>query len=282
MIRLFAPKELVPAGELNIVHRGDAMLGAKILGRGMSWGEDIILSSSKLRVKNSARAIGFLEVQQLSREKLLRCIKDYPKDGAKIRGQAIWMALRREMVRLAKEMRRAGFHPDDDHGHSSEHKASVREGLIRQRRKSVLAAEKLAKGARPEAGQIVEADTQELVTSMLYLLFEMRDQQAEERKKNQRMRRELAQLRRQLGGSSSTHGGDSEPSDASDSEDRGPAAGKRPMGTPEPKQASVAFTLPDDVQPTRGRTAAPEIEPELSELTNGKPAPVTDPRALNL
>ena len=40
------------------------------LSRGMSWGEDIILSSSELRVKNSARAIGFLEVQQLSREKL--------------------------------------------------------------------------------------------------------------------------------------------------------------------------------------------------------------------
>ena len=32
MIRLFAPKELVPAGELNIVHRGDAMYGGSTAG----------------------------------------------------------------------------------------------------------------------------------------------------------------------------------------------------------------------------------------------------------
>lgn len=55
-IRLFAPKELVPTGELNIVHRGDAMYGGKILGRGQTWGEDIILSSAKLRVARVAPA----------------------------------------------------------------------------------------------------------------------------------------------------------------------------------------------------------------------------------
>ena len=82
-IRLFAPKELVPTGELNIVHRGEAMYNGKVLTRGQTWGEDIILSSVrlrksnpspnpnpnptptpnqvKLRKSNSARAIQFLE-----------------------------------------------------------------------------------------------------------------------------------------------------------------------------------------------------------------------------
>ena len=64
-IRLFAPKELVPTGELNIVHRGEALYNGKILKRGETWGEDIILSSVKLRRNNSARACGFLEARGL-------------------------------------------------------------------------------------------------------------------------------------------------------------------------------------------------------------------------
>ena len=51
-IRLFAPKELVPTGELNIVHRGEAMYNGKVLTRGQTWGEDIILSSVRLRKSN--------------------------------------------------------------------------------------------------------------------------------------------------------------------------------------------------------------------------------------
>ena len=110
-IRLFAPKELVPTGELNIVHRGEAMYNGKVLTRGQTWGEDIILSSVrlrksnpnpnpnptptptphqvKLRKSNSARAIQFLEVMQLSRERLVRIIANHPKDGTKIRSQAL-------------------------------------------------------------------------------------------------------------------------------------------------------------------------------------------------
>jgi len=64
-IRLFPPKELVPAGELNIVHRGEAVCNFEVLTRGQTWGEDISLSSVKLRRNNSARAIGFLEVRFL-------------------------------------------------------------------------------------------------------------------------------------------------------------------------------------------------------------------------
>ena len=166
-IRLFAPKELVPTGELNIVHRGEAMYNGKVLVRGQSWGEDIILSSVKLRRNNSARACEFLEVMQLSRERLVRIIANHPKDGTKIRSQAIWLALRREMITIAREVKKQGGRRKSQHDH-------LLQAAMNQRRKSIMAAEKMSKGNMPDLALLVESSTHDLVTSLVYLVFEMK------------------------------------------------------------------------------------------------------------
>lgn len=166
-IRLFAPKELVPTGELNIVHRGEAMYNGKVLTRGQSWGEDIILSSVKLRRNNSARACEFLEVMQLSRERLVRIIANHPKDGTRIRSQAIWLALRREMITVAREVKKRG-------GRRKSEQEQLLQAAMNQRRKSIMAAEKMSKGNMPDLAVLVESSTHDLVTSLVYLIFEMK------------------------------------------------------------------------------------------------------------
>jgi len=170
-IRLFAPKELVPTGELNIVHRGEAMYNGKVLTRGQTWGEDIILSSVKLRKNNSARAIQFLEVMQLSRERLVRIIANHPKDGTRIRSQAIWLALRREMITIAREVKKRG-------GLRKSEQDQLLQQVMDQRRKSIMAAEKMSKGNVPDLARLVESSTHDLVTSLVYLVFEMKGEVA--------------------------------------------------------------------------------------------------------
>ena len=192
-IRLFAPKELVPTGELNIVHRGEAMYNGKVLTRGQTWGEDIILSSVKLRKSNpkpnpnptptptpnqvklrksnSARAIQFLEVMQLSRERLVRIIANHPKDGTKIRSQAIWLALRREMITIAREVKKRG-------GRKKSEQDQLLQQAMDQRRKQIIAAEKFSKGNMPDLARLVESSTHDLVTSLVYLVFEMKGEVA--------------------------------------------------------------------------------------------------------
>ena len=166
-IRLFAPKELVPTGELNIVHRGEAMYNGKVLTRGQTWGEDIILSSVKLRRNNSARACEFLEVMQLSRERLVRIIANHPKDGTKIRSQAIWLALRREMITVAREVKKRGSFKKSEQD-------QLLQAAMHQRRKSIMAAEKMSRGNMPDLALLVESSTHDLVTSLVYLVFEMK------------------------------------------------------------------------------------------------------------
>lgn len=72
------------------------------------WGEDLILQTVALRHKATARAMNFLEAYYLSRDELLALSKRHPETAIAIRIHAMWLALRREIVRLARERKSKG------------------------------------------------------------------------------------------------------------------------------------------------------------------------------
>jgi len=104
---LFCPAEAIPPGLLYIVHRGIALCGGKMKAFGKAWGEDVILANPRLRHTYAARAMHYVELYSCTREDLLGISYRYPKENYRIRKFAIYMALRREIVRLAKEKTRA-------------------------------------------------------------------------------------------------------------------------------------------------------------------------------
>jgi len=99
---VYAPGELVPKGSLYIIHRGSALYGVRILGSGRVWGEDVLISRASLRAPFCARAMSYLEVYKVGREELLNIAKGFPDTYKAMRTFAVWLALRREIVRIAQ------------------------------------------------------------------------------------------------------------------------------------------------------------------------------------
>jgi hypothetical protein len=98
---VFAPNDVAPRGYLYIVQRGVALYRGRVMTKGKVWGEDLILETVGLRHKATARAMNFLEAYYLSRPELLTLSSRHPETAQAIRVHAIWLALRREIVRQA-------------------------------------------------------------------------------------------------------------------------------------------------------------------------------------
>ena len=94
-------------GFLYIVHRGIALYGGKVLTAGKVWGEDMILTSTTLQRKWSARAMNYLEVLMLSREELVMIADGFPLTARMIRRSALMLALRRYLTLAAEEVRKS-------------------------------------------------------------------------------------------------------------------------------------------------------------------------------
>ena len=65
----------------------------------------MLLSSPRLKLKWSGRAMNFLEVWHLSRSEIFSIAECYPRDFKRLRRFVILLALRRELLRLANELR---------------------------------------------------------------------------------------------------------------------------------------------------------------------------------
>lgn len=99
---VFAPGEVANAGFLYVVHRGIALYGGRVLTSGKVWGEDLILMSEHLRVGWVARAMNYLEVYLINRDELLEVASLYPETYKAIRRAAIFLAMKRTIVRIAE------------------------------------------------------------------------------------------------------------------------------------------------------------------------------------
>ena len=99
---VYAPGDSPKVGFMYIVHRGVAIYRAKLICKGRVFGEDMILSSPHLRSNATAKAMNYLEVYYTGRRELLYLAQRYPKTLQAIRRAAVMIALRREIIMLAK------------------------------------------------------------------------------------------------------------------------------------------------------------------------------------
>ena len=70
---LFAPGDIAPPEFLYVIERGVVLYRGKMLGENRLWGEDIILQSTQLRQMYVGRALTYVEVHCVSRDRLLPC-----------------------------------------------------------------------------------------------------------------------------------------------------------------------------------------------------------------
>ena len=92
---------------MYVINRGIVVHGSRLLTRLMSWGDDVILSDERYFLPFNARAITYVDTSTLSRSDLLDIIKDYPTSAKTLRRATIHLALRRAVVRVARESMKA-------------------------------------------------------------------------------------------------------------------------------------------------------------------------------
>jgi len=105
--RTFAPNDIAPQRSLYVVHRGIVVFGSRVLSRGMSWGDDVILSDPRYALPFLARAMTYVDVGMLDRNSLVSILSDYPTSKENVRRATILLALRRHIVNIAREERTA-------------------------------------------------------------------------------------------------------------------------------------------------------------------------------
>ncbi|GAB5369382.1 hypothetical protein AAMO2058_001399700 [Amorphochlora amoebiformis] len=90
-----------------IVVKGCVMVhGMKIVRKGGSWGEDMLLDSPHLRKNPSALSVSYVEVAMVQRHDLESVLKRHPEDRKIIRKKVLKMICVRGMLFLAKQARR--------------------------------------------------------------------------------------------------------------------------------------------------------------------------------
>lgn len=115
--RLLSPGEVAPQRHLYIISRGSVLFGGRVLVRSMSWGDDIILTDDRYFLPYSARAITYVDALSISRDVLMDAVEGDYEAKRSLRKHQLKLALRREIVVRAREVRRqlseAGFNVSD-------------------------------------------------------------------------------------------------------------------------------------------------------------------------
>jgi len=104
--KVFAPGEVAPKGYLYVINRGLALYGARVLTAGKIWGDDVVMYNSEFHSPYHARAMNYLEVYTISRDRLFELAEDYPLSKKAMRREALYMAMRRALFELVKETKK--------------------------------------------------------------------------------------------------------------------------------------------------------------------------------
>ena len=102
---VMAPGEVAPNRHLYLILRGTVIFGGRVLSRGRVWGDDVILRNELNFLPFLARAISYADLQYLSRERLLNVLEGHPSSLNIVRRCANFLALRRTLIRTAREMK---------------------------------------------------------------------------------------------------------------------------------------------------------------------------------
>jgi len=104
-IELYAPREVILSDmDLHVMRIGVAFCGMQVCVSGSVWGGDCILNNADLRKKNSVRCIGYCEVYRLSNTILMSLLGSYPEDRKRVRLAICFLALKRGVIELAKDL----------------------------------------------------------------------------------------------------------------------------------------------------------------------------------
>ena len=103
--KCYAPGEFVPIGALYFLHNGTALWAAKVKRAGSSWGADILLSSSSLRLQFPARCMTYVWLYLVTEPMLRRVLESgrYPEMARLLHQTEVRWLVRRGLVRLAEE-----------------------------------------------------------------------------------------------------------------------------------------------------------------------------------
>jgi len=103
---VFAPGESVSQNYVTVITNGIALLnGSKILHEGSAVGQDSLLSAKWLRKQDTAVAINYLHVYMIGPQEIKAIANRHPTAKAILRQRIAYLALRRELTRLAAFVR---------------------------------------------------------------------------------------------------------------------------------------------------------------------------------
>ena len=103
--RVLAPGEVAPNRHLYVIQRGSIMFGTRLLTRGMTWGDDVVLTDKRYFLKLIPRAVGYVEIKYVHRDELYEDAADYPASLLALRRCTVWLAVRRGVIVMAREHR---------------------------------------------------------------------------------------------------------------------------------------------------------------------------------
>ncbi len=92
---IYPPSDHAPPNRLYVVQKGFVVYGGANLSPGMVWGADCVLAADFLRSRNTARAVGFVEVFFVPRQPLLEMVGRYPATQRRLRRYVASLAFRR-------------------------------------------------------------------------------------------------------------------------------------------------------------------------------------------
>ena len=103
--KVMAPGEVAPNRNLYLVMRGTVIFGGRVLARGRLWGDDIILRNELNFLPFLARAISYVDLQYLGRDRLVGVLHKHPESMRKVRRCGNFLALRRTLIRTARDLK---------------------------------------------------------------------------------------------------------------------------------------------------------------------------------
>ena len=99
VLRAYVTNERLPVGQLYILRRGLVVKMWRFLGRGTTWGEDVILDSPELIDHSQAVALTYCETYTLRRADMEAALREAPAVRQLVRRAARKLQIQRAMLK---------------------------------------------------------------------------------------------------------------------------------------------------------------------------------------
>ena len=145
---VMAPGEQATLRKLYVIERGMVLYRGAVMSQGKVWGaDDVILTDGLLKFErlDRAQAMTYAETRELSRDDLLAVITKDPRAMRQMRKYAVYVATKRHMIAVAKEVMAKAEEEAIENGEPSKRGSSSRGGLLSKMDNAVLDSTKKMK-----------------------------------------------------------------------------------------------------------------------------------------